>query len=160
MESNSSSAYSDQERDLRAFAGYPVMFSFGEASRSWTVPQPGAVRQEYENVAIHTPGPTRSPDLDAEFKSIASSSSSPFHSLSTTPDPVTNLVPLANLQASMLSWMPTEGIPPSFDGYGNIHDDGTLYGGVYSPAEGDVVNQWNIFLLDTGIHPDSPHDNF
>ena len=57
----------------------------------------------------------------------------------------------------MPTWMPTEGIPPLFDSYGSVCDDGTLYRGAYIPAERDAENQWNTFLLDAGILPGSPH---
>lgn len=151
----------DQGRDLMAFAGYPAIVSFDEASHIWKS-RPGAVHQEYEHLAVHAPGSTPSPDLTTEFKSmarIASSTSSPFHSLSTTPDPGASFVPPTNLQGPMVSWMPTEGIAPSFNSYGNVYDDGTLYRGAYIPAERDAENQWNIFLLDAGILPGSPHDS-
>jgi hypothetical protein len=159
MEPNSSPVDNDQGRDLMAFAGYPAIVSFDEASHIWKVPQQAAIHQEYGNLAIHAPGTTPSPDLNTELKSMvriaASSSSSPFHSLSTTPD----LVLPANLQASTLSWVPTEGITPSFDSYGNVYDS-TLYRGAYIPTERDGENQWDGFLLDAGILPGSPHDSF
>ena len=145
-----------------AFAGYPTIVSFDEASYIWKVSQQGAMDQEHEDSMVHLTGSTPSPDLNTEFRSMArivSSTSSPFYSLSTTPDPAPNFVPPANLQASV-SWMPTEDIAPSFDAYGNTYDDGTLYRGTYVPAETDAVNQWDIFLLDTGVPPGSPQDSF
>lgn len=156
------SGESDQGRDLMAFAGYPVIVSFDEASHVWKAPQQGAFDQEYEHSAVRAPGPTPSPDLNAEFNlmaQIASATQSPFHSLSTTPDPAPDFVLPANLRASV-SWMPTEGIVPSFDAYGNVYDDGTLYRSAYVPAERGTENQWDGFLLDTGIVPGSPRDSF
>jgi len=150
---------SDHGRDLMAFAGYPAIVSFDEASRVWKVPQEGTTHQEYEHSAIHAPGPTPSPDINAEFKSIArtaSSSSSPFHSLLATPDPAAVFTPTTDLQSTMSSWIPTGDFVPSFDAYGNRCDDGTLYKGAYIPAE----NQWNTFFLDAGILPGPPGDNF
>ena len=154
-ESNSSSvdndhdvfSESDQERELMKFAGYRTIFSFDEASHVWKVPQRGKMHQEYERLAVHAPGPIPSPDLNFEFESIvriASSSSSPFHSLSTTRDPTVNFVPPDNMQGSRLSWILTESIAPSFGSCENVYDDGTLYSGAYIPAE----NQRNTFLLD------------
>jgi len=153
---------SDQGRDLMAFAGYPVIVSFGEASHIWKAPQQGAMDREYEYPAVHAPVLTPSPDPNTEFSSMAqitSSTSSPFHSLSTTPDPAPNFVLSTNLQAPV-SWMPTEGIVPSFDAYGNVYDDGTLYRSAYVPADRDAENRWDVFLLDTGIVPGSPHNSF
>lgn len=150
---------SDQNRDLMAFAGYPAIVSFDEASHIWKVPH-----QEYEHLTVHPPGQTPSPDINKEFKSmvrLASSPSSPFHSVSTTPDLAPNFVPPTHLQAPMSSWVPAEGIAPSFDSYGNMFDDGTLYRGAYIPAERDGDNRWNNFLLDAGVVSGSPHhDNF
>ena len=153
---------SDQGRDLMTFAGYPVVVSFDEASHIWKAPQQGAMDREFEHSAVHAPGSTPSPDLNTEFSSMAqitSSTSSPFHSLSTTPDPASNFVPPTNLQAQV-SWMPTEDIVPSFDTYENVYDDCTLYRGAYVPTERDAENRWDVFLLDTGIVPGSPHDSF
>lgn len=154
MESESSSSDSDlhafgdddQRRDLMAFAGYPAIVSFDEASHMWKVPQQGS---------------TSSLDLNTGFKSmvrVVSSSSSPFHSPSMTPDPPANFIPPTNLQAP--SWMPTEGIVPPFDPYGSAYDDGTLYRGAYIPTEREAENQWGTFLLDAGTFHGSPHDSF
>jgi len=148
---------SNHGRDLMTFAGYPAIVSFDEASRIWKAPQQGTMHQEYEHLAINATGPTPSPDINAELKSVVrvAPSSSPLHSLSTTPDPVAGFAPPADLQSSMLSWIPTEGIVPSFDAYGNTYDDDTLYRGAYIPAEREAENQWSTFLLDAGILPGS-----
>ena len=141
-----------------AFAGYPAIVSFDEASHIWKSRQ-GAMHQEYEHLAVHPPGSTPSPDLTADFKSmarIASSSSSPFHSLSTTPDPAASFVTPTNVQGPMIPWIPSEGIAPSFNSYGHVYDDGSLYRGAYIPVEREAENQWNVFLLDGGILPGSP----
>ena len=141
-----------------AFAGYPVIVSLDEASHIiWKAPQQGAT--DHEHSVVHAPGPMPSPNLNTEFNSMAqitSSTSSPFHSSSTTPDPAPNFVLPANIQAPV-SWVPTDGIVPSFGAYGNLYDDGTLYRGAYVPTERDTENQWDVFLLDTGIVPGSPH---
>ena len=154
-----------QGQNAIAFAGHPGVISFDETSYTWEVPQRGKLDQEYEHLATRAPGPTPSPDLNAEFKSmvqIASSSSSPFYSLSTTPDPVTNFIPSADPQGPMSSWTPTKGTAPSFDSYGNVYDDGTFYRGTHIPAERDAESQWNTFLSGAG-NPPPPgplHDNF
>lgn len=152
---------SDRGRGLMAFAGYPVIVSFDEASHLWKSPQQGAMDREYEHSAVHTPLSTPPLDPNTVFSSMAqiTPSSSPFHSLSTTPDPAPNFVLPPNFQASV-SWMPTEVIIPSVDAYGNVYDDGTLYRGAHVPAERDAENQWDIFLLDTGVVPGSPHSSF
>ena len=149
-----------------AFAGCPVIISYDEASHIWKAPQQGTMHQGYEHMGIHAPELTPPPDLNAEFGSMMKerrSESSPFHSLTTTPDAVTDLGQLANLQGSALSWIPTEGTAPSLDSYGNVYNDGT--GGAYVSAEKDVESQWNTylpnaFLLDVGIPPGPSHDDF
>lgn len=149
-----------QGRDVMTFAGHPAVVSFDEASYIWGVPQQGTMDQEYEHLATRAPLPTPSPDLNAEFRSmvrIASSSSSPFHSLPTTPDPTANST---NPQVHVSSWVPTESIIPSFDSCRNMYDDGTLHRGAYIPTERDAESQWGTFLLGAGTLPGSSHDNF
>lgn len=119
-------------------------------------------------MGIHVPELTPPPELNAEFRSmvrIASPSSSPLHSLTTTPDTVTDLGQPANLQGSALSWIPVEGTVPSLVSYGNVYDDGTICRGAYIPAGKDAENQLdafltNAFLLDVGIPSGPSHDGF
>ena len=150
----------DQGQDLMAFAGYPVIISCDGT------PQHGTTHQGYEHIGIHVPELTPPPELNAEFRSmvrIFSPSSSPLHSLTTTPDAVMDLGRPVGLQGSALTWIPAECTAPSLDSYGNAYGD--IGRGAYAPAEKDAVNQWDAFsmsalLLDVGIPSGSSHNNF